>query len=191
MKLVKKIIDNNIVRMVTALFVCGVLSAFLLVLVYQKTKPLILENQAEEMQRAIRDIFPRVNTLEELEDELFRVYSEGEELLGYAFTAVGTGYQGEIKLMIGAEPDLEKLKGIEVLKSQETPGLGAEIMSDDFQNQFEGLNVGRKVVYLQNRPAEESHEIEAITGATISSSAVVDIINSAVGRVYRKLEVDR
>lgn len=191
MKLVKNIISDNIVRMVTALFACGALSAFLLVLVYQHTKPRILENQAEEMQRAISDIFPRIASLEELNDELFRVYAEDKEILGYAFTEVGTGYQGEIKLMIGAEPDLEKLKGIAVLESQETPGLGAEIMSDDFQKQFEGLNVGRKVVYIQNRTPEESHQIEAITGATISSSAVVDMINSAVARVYSKLEVDQ
>lgn len=189
MRFLVKIAQNSMVRMVTALLVCGVFSAAVLVLVYSYTMPRILENQEREMQRAVMRIFPEAETFNELRQEVFEVLGAAEEKLGYAFTATGTGYQGEIKLMLGATPDLERLKGMAVLESQETPGLGAEIQNPDFKQQFEGLDVSGEVEYVKSRTPEQPYQIEAITGATISTGAVVDIVNSAMRRMREELEV--
>lgn len=186
--MIKKITENNIVRMVTALLACGVISAVVLVFVYQTTKPGILLNQEKEMQRSIENIFPEGEKFEQINDGLFRVLLPDGRTAGYAFTAAGNGYQGEIKLMVGAETDLATLKGIAVLESQETPGLGGEIQSADFLGQFRGLDVGRPVEYVRNRTPDDSNKIEAITGATISSSAVVTIINDGMVRARKELE---
>jgi len=72
----------------------------------------------------------------------------------------------------------ERILGIDILESQETPGLGAKIDEDLFKNQFRGKEKFPLKLVKLKKPQEE--EIEAITGATISSRAVVNLVNSLV-----------
>jgi Na+-translocating ferredoxin:NAD+ oxidoreductase subunit G len=80
----------------------------------------------------------------------------------------------------------KSLTGMEVLESQETPGLGAEI-SGDFRKQFSGLSVSNGIEYVKNRKPEKPGQIEAITGATISSRAVVNMLNDRLRQLREKL----
>ncbi len=108
-------------------------------------------------------------------------------MLGYAFLAEGNGYQGTIKMIVGVDIDISEIKGMEVLESQETPGLGAEIATRDFRKKFDGLPLAHKIEYVKNKKPDKPYQIEAITGATISSKAVVKIINDGVVKLKEKI----
>ncbi len=180
--------------MVLALVVVGALSGTALVFVYIYTQQKIQNNMNMEMARAIWDLFPEMDRavvmkkVKDIHKNPAEIVDKDMKLLGYAFLAEGNGYQGTIKLMVGIGPDLTALKGIDVLESQETPGLGAEIASDKFREQFNGLSVTHPVEYVKNQTPQKPYQIEAITGATISSRAVVNIINKRVKEVREILK---
>jgi electron transport complex protein RnfG len=67
-----------------------------------------------------------------------------------------------------------------VLEQLETPGLGAEIDGEKFVSQFRGLATRPPISYVKGKAPEKDNEVQAITGATISSKAVVDIINKTI-----------
>jgi electron transport complex protein RnfG len=190
----KDIMKNDFVKMITALLIVGVFSGMSLVFVYVYTQQKISNNQNMEMAKAIWKLFPEMdkavvmNKVKGIDKNPAEIVDKNSKLLGYAFLAEGNGYQGVIKLMAGIGPDLSTLKGIEVLESQETPGLGAEIAGDKFKDQFNGLEVTHVIEYVKNQKPQEPYQIEAITGATISSRAVVNILNKRIEEVRKILK---
>jgi electron transport complex protein RnfG len=83
--------------------------------------------------------------------------------------------------MIGFDPATGVLTGIKVLEQKETPGLGDKIGTDSgFGNQFPGRQVPLRRV--KARTGGDPSEVQTITGATISSRAVIRIVNNAVAR---------
>lgn len=179
--MLKKIFQNTAMKMITALAVVGILSGIVLVFVYTYSMPKIEMNVKNETRKAIESIYPGTSKVEKIgEEELFKVMDSKGAPLGYAFIAEGNGYQGAIRVLAGISLDFEQLKGIEILESQETPGLGAEIANDPFKGQFSGLQVTHKIEYLKNKKPDKPYQIEAITGATISSRAVVNILNKSI-----------
>ena len=185
--MLKGFFQNNVVKMIVALTAVGVISGASLVFVYNSTMPKIKVNINKETDQAIKNIFPTVDKAERVgkvkRDGIFRVKDSKGKLLGYAFIAVGNGYQGKIKMLAGIDPKLATLHGMEVLESQETPGLGAEIAGKDFRKQFLGLSVSHAIEYVKAKKPEKPYQIEAITGATISSRAVVKILNKKIAQV--------
>ncbi len=101
-------------------------------------------------------------------------------VVGIALPVQGNGYQGVIKIMVGLTPDLDSITGIKVLEQVETPGLGGRIGEVSFQDQFKGIRTEPAVEYVKNQAPENNNQIQAITGATISSRSVVKIINKNV-----------
>jgi electron transport complex protein RnfG len=106
------------------------------------------------------------------------------KVMGVAFTSAGEGYGGHITIMMGV--DLTgKLTGIEILEHLETPGLGANIESAElFRDQFkgkyrEGSPTG-KLKVVKGEEADDNWEIEALTGATVSPTGVVQAINDGL-----------
>jgi len=180
---------NNTLKMIIVLTLVGFISGTTLVFTYKYASPLIIENQNKEMERAIFSIFPDAKTYDEKSADdsgVFVVKDKSGKTLGYAFTAEGNGYQGTITLMAGIKTDLETLVGIEVLDSQETPGLGQEITTDSFRSQFRGLKVSPEITYVKERKPDKPNEIQAITGATISSRAVCEILNDRIEKLKEK-----
>jgi len=186
-KLVKSIANNSVVQMIVALTVVGCLSGVTLVFVYNYATPKIKVNVQAETEKAIKNIFPTVSRIEQ-EKDIYKALDDKGSLLGYAFTAEGNGYQGTIQLLVGVDSTLQKMTGIEVLESQETPGLGAEITGSNFKDQFKGLPLDHKIDYVKNQKPTEAYEIEAITGATISSRAVVNILNDKIDEIKKELK---
>jgi electron transport complex protein RnfG len=83
--------------------------------------------------------------------------------------------------MIGFDPGSGTLTGIEVLEQKETPGLGDKIETDTaFRSQFPGRIAPLRRV--KARSGADRSEVQTITGATISSRAVIRIVNNAVAR---------
>lgn len=99
-------------------------------------------------------------------------------IVGYVFQETGAGLWGEIVAVVGLRADGETLTGIEFLKHNETPGLGARIEEPAFKKQFAGKRAPL-TPRSETGPARDT-EFDAITGATQTSRAVVDILNRAI-----------
>ncbi len=170
-------------HMILTLSIVGIISGAALVGVHQYTQPLIEKNKEEALRMAIFEVLPEAKDYDTVTKEgkvIYRGLDSSHKLIGYAVVGEGAGYQGEIKIMIGIDPHLNNTIGIEILESVETPGLGAKITSPWFKNQFNNLKILPLVGLVKNKPPSKPNQIQAITGATISSQTVVDIVNKTL-----------
>lgn len=190
--------DAGPLRMMLTLGIAGLLSGSVLAGVYLATAPRIERNRAEALERAIYDVVPgatsrrayefRDGKLEEYEGEegslpkgeaVFAAYDQNGEPLAWAIPAEGAGFQDVVGLIYGYDPQKRIIVGMKVLRSLETPGLGDKIIKDaDFVNNFSELAVDPQIL-VTKKGRSAPNEVDAISGATISSKAVVRIINEA------------
>ena len=98
----------------------------------------------------------------------------------YIYEFKGRGLWGPIKGVITLQPDLETIESISIIAQEETPGLGARITEDVFLKQFVNKKVLPSLAVVMRRKSTEINEIDAISGATMTSVALVDMINEAV-----------
>ena len=164
--------------LIMTLFAC--ISGGVLSLVYLFSAPLIEANMLEEQRRSIFQVVPNIDSYEERsvgDITYFECRDTSGGVVGYALPAEGNGYQGVIKLMVGLTTDLSEITGISVLEQVETPGLGGRISEQAFQEQFRGVKTEPAVGYVKNQKPDRDTDIQAVTGATISSRSVVTIIN--------------
>ncbi len=194
-------------HMIRTLGGVGILCSLLIVLTFQWTLPIIEKNKAEALERAIYHVLPGATeraTFRILEDATITRFDEkptgGERLVyagydarrqfvGIAIEAAGQGFQDVIRLIYGYSPQRQQVIGMEVLESRETPGLGDKIIKDDdFVANFAALDVAldaagttlrNAVVAVKNGKKTAAWEIDGITGATISSVAVAEIIDAS------------
>ncbi len=114
------------------------------------------------------------------------------DCLGWAFVATGSGFADKIKLVIAADAKFETLKGFGVLLSNETPGFGDKINNADhyFAKQFAGTPaVALELSKVADwKVIEGDNEIAAITGATVTSDAVVSIFNTYIEQIKAQLK---
>lgn len=194
--------------MFLTLTVLGVISGLILAGVFRMADPLIKANKEKELKSAIFTVLPGARDYRTIRKTIGKGHGKGKEEeavvyvglgaektpIGIAFKADGNGFQGNVAVMVGLDLDYLKLKGIEVLDQVETPGLGNRIVEPQFKDQFKGVEVKPKIEYIKYRKPEKPNQIQAITGATISSDAVVSNINRAVKRVtglFKKEDIQR
>lgn len=191
---------KSVLRFVMVLFLVNLVAASILAGVYHLTRPRIEAQEELIRQEALRQVMPESvgDRLEPVEAgkeiEYWRVFKgDGQRVRGYIFIAEKYGYSSVIETMVGMKLD-GTITGVRILSQNETPGLGAkivEVVSDKtilkalkgvfskeeepekeilpyFTEQFKAINV--KSMDISN--------IDAITGATISSKAVVESIRS-------------
>lgn len=96
----------------------------------------------------------------------------------YVVESTGPGLWGPITIMVGFEDDLKTLAGISIVSQNETPGLGARIEESWFTSQFAGKQGPFRLV--EEGTADAPEEIDAITGATITSESVRNIMNRVI-----------
>jgi electron transport complex protein RnfG len=192
--------------MVATLGAAGALAGLLIVVVYSLTLPTIEAHRAEVLRLAVSEVLnqpARYETLYATSQEVFeepppadpaeggveKIYVGFDvdgRATGVAVKAAAAGFQDIITLIYGFDPAGGKLLGMKVLESKETPGLGDKIEKDlGFVAQFEGAFPPLKAV---KRATGASGEIDAITGATISSRTVVRIINESLARLRVPIE---
>lgn len=169
-----------VVRMITTLTLIGIISGGLLSQVSNWAAPQIEKHMQEAIRRAIATVHPEGARSEKVATdsmELYRVFGHDDTPAGYAMSVTGNGFSDKITLMVGVTEDLESITAIEILKQTDTPGLGAKIVEPEFRDKFRNLRTVPQVVCTKNdNPAP--NEIQAITAATITSKAVVDIVNA-------------
>jgi len=187
-------------RLVMTLAIAGTLAGLLIVMVNQHTKPIIDKYKAEQLKIAVYEVLPGIEryttyylvdgalslTLPEgaKEAEYKRAYigyDTSDEIRGVAISRGEPGFQDIVQVIFGFDPANGKLTGMKILDSKETPGLGDKIFKDQvFVDQFfagpETPLVGVKIGAGKGNP----NEIDTITGATISSKVVIDIINHGI-----------
>ncbi len=192
-------------RLIRTLVAVAVLSGFLIVFVVQATLPRITENKRRAVERAVFGVLPGATTrvafrvesdgLVRLKNEdvpgqkAYAGFNAAGELVGVALEAAGQGYQDVIRILYGYAPDREFITGMTVLESKETPGLGDKISkSPDFLANFEALEVrlnpeGTALLHpiktVKHGTKSEAWQIDGISGATISSRAIGEMLNES------------
>jgi len=95
-----------------------------------------------------------------------------------AFAYSGSGLWGPNSGIVALNPDLSTLKGVTILHQEETPGLGSRIAEADYLDQFRGKDFTAGLKLVPEGRSSASNEIDAITGATLSPKAFLDILNA-------------
>lgn len=173
-------------RMIIVLTSVMVLSGLILAFADTVFQPQIQANQRQALERSLAAIFPQAKSpkFTQLSTKKMQIYKGTDSsgtLLGYAVGIVTNGYGGPINLIVGLSPDLSKIAGMEVVSDSETPGMGSRIADDWFRKQFAGLNPLDPIGYVKNAtPDPAKNQIEAISGATISTKAVLSGLNSSL-----------
>jgi len=179
----------------------GAIAGALIVTSYQLTLPRIEAHQGEVMQTAINEVLKApasYDTLYLLGNALVKTLPAGTSAkglsrvflghdrsgkrVGFAISAAENGFQDLVTLMFGYDASAHKLIAMKVVGNKETPGLGNKIESDSafvngFVNAVAPLNGVKK-----DRGKSGPNDVVMITGATISSRAVIRIIDNAIAR---------
>lgn len=162
-------------------------ATLVLAVTYEVTRPKIEAELKIEEQAALKKIVPEADSFEAKsigDIEYFDALKDGA-LVGYCIKVTGVGYSGYMRIIVGIDTN-GIIKGVNILEHQETPGLGSkvnEVKPGDtepyFLRQFKGK---------QARTVAVKRDIDAITGATISSKAVTDAINKTVNEFLLKVK---
>lgn len=127
----------------------------------------------------INEIFNKHVSIEK-EDQNYPIYKAEKDgnLIGYAYPVGGSGLWGTIDAYIGITEDFSKTLGLEFISQEETPGLGGRIDEKEFKEQFRNidLNNAKDSNYIIYTPASGGN-VDAISGATLTSKAVADFLN--------------
>lgn len=136
----------------------------------------------------------RVKEIQVDKKSLYIGYKQGGRTIrGYALPVGGPGFWGPIKGMVGIDPEAKKILGIAFYQHNETPGLGGRITEDWFSSQFKGLSLfpiegDQNIFYLNPEGTGKTpNELDAITGATNTSSAVEKFLNQELDFFLKNL----
>ncbi len=192
--------------MYRALVGVGMLCGLLIALSYQGTLPTIERNRAAFLERAVFDVLPGTTRIasftlidgrflpvsDAADDVVYAGFDAAGQLTGVAIEAAGMGYADTITLLYGYAPAQSAIVGLKILASKETPGLGDKIEKDPaFVANFVALDVrldpsgsalANRVVTVKSGTKTVAWQIDGITGATISSQAIGDILAASSAR---------
>ena len=160
---------NETAKMVLVLVVICILSAVSLSITYENTIDIIEERKAAELKAALNEVYPsesfkEIEVPEELSKKNVKQMFQANE--GLVILMEQPGFQSNILVLIGVDLVKKQLTNIKIVEHLETPGLGSRIEEEGFLSQF------------RNRKLEQQ-DFDAITGATISSAAVINAVKSA------------
>lgn len=176
---------KDVRKFTLTLFLICAIAAGLLAFVNMLTKPKILAQAKTEEGLALKDVMSGVVSFQEIkkdgECDYFKALDKDKKIIGYCFLAKKHGYSSDIVTMVGINSGGE-ITGIKILDQNETPGLGARIVevrqgekTPWFGAQFKSQNVS-------------DLKVDTITGATISSKAVIDSIKEKAKSVLGQIK---
>ena len=110
--------------------------------------------------------------------------------IGWLFTCQGAGFADQIQLILAVDDKFEKILGYGVLASNETPNFGDKIKQPYYRDQFVGAPATKLTLVKTGDPKKIDSDIVAISGATISSQAVVNIVNQFLPQVKEKMQTE-
>lgn len=153
--------------------ICSIAAAFL-ASIFKIAEPRIIEQRRLEEKKAIEEVLGREpEVIEKIEKEdlvFYKAKDSQGNLIAYIFIAKARGYSSDIRTVIAMDPNA-KIIAVKILEHQETPGIGSRIEENEFLNQF------------KNKDVDE--QFDTITGATISSRAVIDSVKEKTQEVLK------
>jgi electron transport complex protein RnfG len=182
--------------MVIVLTSIGIISGALLMAVNLLTKDRIAYNKQKEIEGAIIRVIPGTRASQKIyEEKDFTVY-QGEDdqgnLLGFAINTAAAGFQDKILYIFGLNTQLTRINSLYVLGQKETPGLGAKISDQKAFLQFWESKDCDQPLSLRKPAVEKeqlaSSEVNTVTGATVSSRAVLTSVNLALEKIKKLKE---
>ena len=166
---------NQLVRFGLILALICMIASLILSVTYKFTKPVIDERMREEEKAALALIMPDADKFEQKQvgDEKYYIAYEKGKFKAYCVKVVSWGYSSYIRMLVGVDKK-GIIQGVEILEQHETPGLGNQISKKSFTAQFKAKDATK--IQLK--------DIHAITGATISSKAVVKGIHDGIDKFF-------
>lgn len=193
-------------KLVATLGGIAVFSGVLLALTYEITKPMIARNESAALETAVFDVLPGAVKRENyrLDDEGLRQLEEGStgeanlyaglneegERIGFALSGEARGYADVIRILYGYDPNKKQIIGLQVLSSNETPGLGDKISKDPaFQENFTALDASlvHEIETVKSGQKTGAWQVDGISGATVSSKAVGKALRESTNQWVPKL----
>lgn len=179
---------KEILKLGLILFIITAVSASVLAVSNNITEPRIAEADRKANDLAKQEVLETAEEFDILDEgklkevagsnsniiEINEGYSKEDEIVGYTFKTKVKGYGGEMELIIGISTEGE-VTGINILNHGETPGLGANATESYFTDSFKNKLVDNELVAVKD-PSEDN-EVQALTSATITTTAVVDGVN--------------
>jgi electron transport complex protein RnfG len=145
---------------------------------------------ADDFETAFKDAEVDTGKGKKIKTEVKKGASAKGDCVGWAFVCQGAGFADKIKLVVTVDAEFEKLAGFGVLASNETPGFGDKIKNDYYRNQFIGAPAAQLVLSKTGDDKKIDSEIVAITGATVSSEAVVKILNNYIEQIKTYMQAE-
>ncbi len=169
---------RDIARLSLVLFLICVVSAATLAVTFKITEPRIIQQRRLEEKRAVEKVLPQApSAIEKIEKEdlvFFKAKDAEGNVFAYVVIAKRRGYSSEIRTVVSLTPE-GRIIAVEILEQKETPGIGSRIEEKDFLNQFKNKKI--------------SEQFDTITGATISSRAVIESIKEKAQEVLKQGEI--
>lgn len=155
--------------------ICIVAAGLLAGVNYLTKSRIIAQAQAQE-DSGLKELFPQAANFEAVKSGeeflYYKVNDKDSRTIGVAFKAQAKGYSSTIEIMAGMLSS-GTIVGIKIISQNETPGLGTQIAEKHFTDRF--------------KDKQYTDDIEAITGATISSGAVIEAVKSKAAQVKKAL----
>ncbi|ADE37188.1 Rnf electron transport complex subunit RnfG [Methanohalophilus mahii] len=173
---------RDVVIIIGKLVLVCLVASLMLGLTYVPTQEQLEINKIEAQEEAMKEVVPSASSFEPVYNNgeqilYYKAFDSSGNLVGYAFFSEENGYNGPVELAGGIDSSFNTITGMDVMGHSETPGLGAKITEDKFKNQFSNLAVDNLQL------SQDGGSIDAITGATTSSHAVVDALNSKIDEI--------
>ena len=198
--------QNSAVSLIGTISAAGAIAGLMMALLFSWADPRIRAHAAREMAEAVNDVLGEPARVERLylhdaqltkelpagvdevnADVVFAGYSESDQLIGFAVTTREPGFSELITIAFGYDPRTSSITGMKVLDSKETPVIADGILALPFRKQFEGRTTPLQGVKA-GRNTGAPQQVDMISGATISSRAIIAAINKRVEAITPVLQ---
>ena len=172
------------------LLIISAVAALLLALTNSVTASTIAQRNEQANAEARKLVLESAQDFEEVKDvktdnskgvkvsEIYEAKDASGNTVGYTLKVLPSGYGGTIELMVGIDSAKGQVSGINVVSNSETAGLGAKATNPEFSEQYKGKPLEELSVLKNGTPGDT--EIKAISGATITSTAVTNGVDAAI-----------
>lgn len=188
--------ESTFINMVIALFAITLIAGFSLGFVNEMTIGPIAKSKLEQKVKALRLVLPPFDNnpikdvillkVANIKDSV-EVYPAffNNEFVGVAVIGSSEkGYSGLIKILVGFKPN-GSIQNIAVLEQKETPGLGTKIKDDSFIQQY----IGKNVLNFNLKVKKDGGEVDALSGATITTRAYSEAVQMAFDEYVKNREL--
>lgn len=150
------------------------------------TKSAIKAQEEKDTSESRQTVLPGAKSFEQAKGSAdCYIGKDGDKVVGYVVTTEASSYGGKIKVMTGISED-GKITGVNLLSTSDTPGLGLNAQKESFRDQYKQSAPEKGFEVVKGGGAADG-QINALTGATITSKAVTKAVNEAI-TVYEKVK---